>query len=90
MDSVRALLNDAESLVILLLVGLVAGWLAGQLVRGRGFGIVVNIVIGVIGAFLGGFIFRLAGLSTVTLLGQIIAATVGAAVLVFLLNAVRR
>ncbi len=90
MDSVRALLNDAESLVILLLVGLVAGWLAGQLVRGRGFGLVINVVIGVIGAFLGGFIFRVAGLATVTLLGQIIAATVGAVVLVFFLNAIRR
>ncbi len=90
MDAVRALLNDVEALIVLLLVGLVAGWLAGQLVRGRGFGLVVNIVIGVIGAFLGGFLFRLAGISTVTLLGQIIAATVGAVVLVFLLNAIRR
>lgn len=90
MDSVRALLNDGESLLVLLLVGLVAGWLAGQIVRGRGFGLLANLAIGVIGAFLGGWIFRVAGLATVTLLGQIIAATVGAVLLALLLNALRR
>jgi len=90
LDSVRALLNDGESLLVLLLVGLVAGWLAGRIVRGRGFGLLATLAIGVVGAFLGGWLCRVAGLSAVTLLGQVIAATVGAVLLVLLLNALRR
>lgn len=90
MDSLRALFNDTESLVILLLVGLIAGWLAGQLIRGRGFGMLLNIVIGVIGAYLGGIIFRAIGVGGSGMLWMIVSATVGAMVLVFFLNALRR
>ena len=90
MDSLRALFNDTESLVILLLVGLIAGWLAGQLIRGRGFGMLLNIVIGVIGAYLGGIIFRAVGVGGPGMLWMIVSATVGAMVLVFFLNALRR
>ena len=46
-----------------ILIGLVAGWLAGQLVRGGGFGVVGDIIVGVLGALLGGFLFRSAGVS---------------------------
>ncbi len=46
-----------------ILIGLVAGWLAGQLVRGGGFGVIGDIVVGVVGALLGGFLFRLLGVS---------------------------
>jgi uncharacterized membrane protein YeaQ/YmgE (transglycosylase-associated protein family) len=90
MDSLRALFNDTKSLVILLLVGLIAGWLAGQLIRGRGFGMLLNIVIGVIGAYLGGIIFRAIGVGGSGMLWMIVSATVGAMVLVFFLNALRR
>jgi uncharacterized membrane protein YeaQ/YmgE (transglycosylase-associated protein family) len=90
MDSLRAFFNDTESLVILLLVGLIAGWLAGQLIRGRGFGMLLNIVIGVIGAYLGGIIFRAVGVGGAGMLWMIVSATVGALVLVFFLNALRR
>lgn len=90
MDGLRALFHDTESLVILLLVGLIAGWLAGQLTRGRGFGVVLNIVVGVIGAYLGGIIFRAAGVAGHGTLWMIISATIGAMVLVFFINAVRR
>lgn len=90
MDSLRALFSDPESLVILLLVGLIAGWLAGQLIRGRGFGMLLNIVIGVIGAYLGGIIFRAVGVGGSGMLWMIVSATVGAMVLVFFLNALRR
>ena len=90
MDSLRALFNDTESLVILLLVGLIAGWLAGQLIRGRGFGMLLNIAIGVIGAYLGGIIFRAVGVGGSGMLWMIVSATVGAMVLVFFLNALRR
>jgi len=90
LDSLRALFNDPESLVILLLVGLIAGWLAGQLIRGRGFGMILNIVIGVIGAYLGGIIFRAVGVGGSGMLWMIVSATAGAMVLVFFLNALRR
>ncbi len=69
-----------------LLIGLAAGWLAGQLTKGSGFGTVGDLVIGVIGAILGGFLFRLVGIAAYGLLGQLIMATVGAVVLVVVLR----
>ncbi len=77
-------------LVYFLLIGLAAGWLAGQIMRRRSFGLVGNLVVGVLGAFLGGFLFRLLGFAAVGLLGSLIAATVGAILLVFLLDKIRR
>lgn len=73
-------------LIYFLLIGLAAGWLAGQFMKGRGFGLVGNLVVGVIGAVLGGFLFRLVGLAATGLLGTLISATVGAIVLLFLLQ----
>jgi uncharacterized membrane protein YeaQ/YmgE (transglycosylase-associated protein family) len=74
-----------------LLVGLIAGWLAGTLVKGGGFGILGNIVIGIIGAFLGGFLFNLLGLSSNGgLLGSIIVATIGAIVLLIIVRALKK
>ena len=67
-----------------ILIGLAAGWLAGQLVKGGGFGLVGDIVVGVIGALLGGFLFNTFGVSTGGgLLGSLIVATIGAIVLLF-------
>lgn len=74
-----------------LLIGLAAGWLAGQVMRGGGFGLVGDLIVGVIGALLGGFLFRQLGLSSAGgLLGQLIVAFVGALVLLFLLRLIRR
>jgi uncharacterized membrane protein YeaQ/YmgE (transglycosylase-associated protein family) len=73
-------------LIYFLLIGLAAGWLAGQIMKGRSFGIVGNLVIGVIGAVLGGFLFRLLGLLPIGLIGSLVSATVGAVVLLFLLQ----
>ncbi len=74
-----------------LVVGLIAGWLAGVLVKGGGFGIVGDLAMGVLGAFLGGFLFRSLGIGAGGgLLGSIIVATVGAVVLILLLRLVRR
>lgn len=74
-----------------LLVGLVAGWLAGTLVKGGGFGILGNIVIGIIGAMLGGFLFNLLGLSSDGgIIGSIIVATVGAIVLLIIVRALKK
>ena len=77
-------------IVWFLLVGLVAGWLAGKITSGSGFGVLGDIVIGVIGAFVGGFLFRLIGISAGGTLGSIIVATIGAVVLVLIVRAIRR
>ena len=66
----------------LLLVGLVAGWLAGKIMKGSGYGVIGDIVLGVIGAVVGGFLFRLIGIAAYGLLGAIIVATIGAVVLI--------
>jgi uncharacterized membrane protein YeaQ/YmgE (transglycosylase-associated protein family) len=73
-----------------ILVGLVAGWLAGQFMKGGGFGIVGDIIVGVLGALLGGFLFGLLGMSAGGLLGSIIVATIGAVVLIFLVRLIKR
>ena len=73
-------------LIYFLLIGLAAGWLAGKIMKGYSFGVVGNLVVGVIGAVLGGFLFRLVGLLTVGLIGSLVSATVGAVVLLFLLQ----
>jgi uncharacterized membrane protein YeaQ/YmgE (transglycosylase-associated protein family) len=57
------------SLIAFLIVGLVAGWLAGKIMRGRGFGLLGNLAIGVIGSFVGGFVFRLIGLAPTHIVG---------------------
>jgi uncharacterized membrane protein YeaQ/YmgE (transglycosylase-associated protein family) len=78
------------NIIYFLLIGLAAGWLAGQLVKGRGFGLVENLIIGVIGALIGGFIFGTLGVNVGGLLGQLLAATVGALILLYLLKFIRR
>jgi uncharacterized membrane protein YeaQ/YmgE (transglycosylase-associated protein family) len=73
------------------LIGLVAGWLAGKLMKGGGFGVIGDIVVGVLGALLGGFLFSSLGLSAGGgLIGAIIVATIGAIVLIFLLRLIKR
>ncbi len=73
-----------------LLIGVVAGWLAGQITRGHGFGLLGDLVVGVVGAFVGGFVFRLVGLGAYGLVGSLVCATVGAVVLLWLLRVLRR
>jgi len=74
-----------------LVVGLVAGWLAGMLVKGGGFGLIGDLVVGVIGAILGGWLFSTLGASAGGgLLGNIIVATVGAVVLLFIVRVIKR
>ena len=78
-----------QSLILFLVIGLLAGWLAGNIMKGGGFGLVGDLVVGVIGAFLGGWIFSLLGVSTYGLLGMLITALVGAVVLLFLIRLVK-
>jgi uncharacterized membrane protein YeaQ/YmgE (transglycosylase-associated protein family) len=72
-----------------LLIGLCAGWLAGQIVKGSNFGLVGNLIVGVIGALIGGFLFSLLEISHGGLLGELLAATVGAIILLLILRFVR-
>jgi len=73
---------DATSLIWFLLIGLIAGWLAGKVSRGRGFGCIANVILGLIGAVLGGWIFTKLGIFGGGVLYSIAAATLGAVVLV--------
>ena len=78
---------EPTSLVVFLIIGAVAGWLAGLLMRGGGFGLLGNIVVGIIGAFVGGFLFSRVGVSAGGgLIGSLITAVVGAAVLLFIVG----
>jgi len=69
---------------------MIAGWLAGVIWKGRGFGLVPNIVIGIVGSFVGGFLFRLLGIAAHNLVGSIAAALAGALVLLFVISKIRR
>ena len=73
-----------------ILIGLAAGFLAGAVVKGHGFGLVGNLVVGVIGALLGGFLFGLFGLAATNIIGNLISAFVGAVVLLLLIGFVKR
>ncbi len=78
------------ALIWFLLIGLIAGWLAGRVMRGGGFGVVGDMVVGVIGAFLGGWLFGLLGIHAGGLIGSIVTAFVGAVVLILLLRLIKR
>lgn len=69
-----------------LLLGALAGWIAGEIVRGHGFGILGNIVVGIIGALIGGLLTDAFGLGTYGFIGSLVMATLGAVILLFLLN----
>ena len=78
------------SLVIFLLIGAVAGWLAGVIMKGGGFGLAGDIVIGIIGAVLGGWLFRFLGIAAGGLIGAIVTATVGACVLLLIVRLIKK
>lgn len=74
-------------LIWLVVIGAVAGWLAGQFMRGNGFGLVGDIIVGIIGAFIGGYVFRALGANLGGgLIGSIIVAFIGAVLLLFVVR----
>ena len=80
-----------ESLIVFIIVGAVAGWLAGQLVKGYGFGLIGNIVVGIVGAFIAGWLFPAIGLSIGGgILAAIIHATIGAVILLVLIRLIKQ
>lgn len=80
-----------ETILIWILVGAVAGWLAGLVVRGFGFGLIGNIIIGIIGAFLGGWLFGMLGIAIgVGIINTIFTAFIGAVVLLLIVRVIKR
>jgi uncharacterized membrane protein YeaQ/YmgE (transglycosylase-associated protein family) len=74
-----------------LVIGAVAGWLAGQLMKGGGFGLLVDIIVGIVGAFVGGWVAGLLGISIGGgWIASIITATIGAVILIFLMRLIKR
>jgi len=79
------------SLLIFIAIGAVAGWLAGLIMRGGGFGLLGNIVVGIVGSVAGGYLFGLAGIGVGGgLVGSIVTATVGAIVLLFIIRLIKK
>src|SRR5262245_4099153 len=79
-----------ETLIVWLIIGAIAGWLAGQIVQGYGFGLIGNIVVGIVGAALGGLILPRLGLFSVDTAGNIITVVIGSVILLLLIAFVRR
>jgi len=78
------------SVLLFLLVGLAAGWIASALVRGGGFGLIGNLVVGVVGALIGGHILGFFGMTAGGLFGSLLTAILGAVVLLFLIRLIKR
>ena len=72
-------------------IGAIAGWLAGQVVKDGGFGLIVDIIVGIVGAVIGGFLAGVLGISTGGgIIGSIIVAFIGAVILLFILRLIKR
>jgi len=79
-----------NSIVMVLVVGLLAGWLAGKIQKGKGFGVAGDLVIGILGSVFGTWLFGQLGFSTYGFAGNLVVAVVGALVILFLLGAVSK
>jgi len=81
---------DGRGVIWFLVVGLIAGWLAGKIMQGSGFGLVGDLVVGILGAVLGGWLFSLVGIAAWGFVGSIVVAVVGALVLLYVVRVVKR
>jgi uncharacterized membrane protein YeaQ/YmgE (transglycosylase-associated protein family) len=81
---------DITGLIVLLVIGAIAGWLAGTIMKGSKFSLLGNIVIGVIGSIIGGSIFGSLGISAGGLIGSIVTATVGAILLLYIVRLIKK
>jgi len=79
-----------NGIIAFLVIGAIAGYLAGTLMKGGGFGLVGNIVVGIIGAFIGGHLFAFLNISVGGLIGSIVTSTAGAALLLFIVSKVKK
>jgi uncharacterized membrane protein YeaQ/YmgE (transglycosylase-associated protein family) len=78
------------SFLLFLLIGLAAGWLAGQIMKGSGFGLWINLLLGVAGSFIGGFLFQFLGIGGDGILVSLVAAFVGAILLLFIIGKAKK
>jgi uncharacterized membrane protein YeaQ/YmgE (transglycosylase-associated protein family) len=78
------------SLLYFLFVGLVAGWLAGKIMKGSGYGVLGDIVVGILGAMIGGHVLGWFGIFTGGLIGSIFSALVGAIILIFIVRLIKK
>ena len=81
---------ESTGLIAFLFIGALAGWLAGTLMKGGGFGLFGNIVVGIIGAVIGGYVFGLLGVTAGGMIGAIVTATIGAAILLFFVGLIKK
>ena len=79
-----------SGLIWAVIVGLIAGWLAGKVMKGGGYGTLMDIVLGIAGGVIGSFVFGLLGLSASGLTGSIIVSFVGAVILIWLVRQLRK
>ena len=77
-------------LIWVVVIGILAGWIAGEITKGRGFGLLGNLIVGVIGSLLGSFVFGLLGIYAGSIVGRLILAVVGALLLLYLIRFIRR
>ncbi|HKD64834.1 MAG TPA: GlsB/YeaQ/YmgE family stress response membrane protein [Candidatus Acidoferrales bacterium] len=73
-----------------IIIGILAGFIAGKIVKGQGMGTLMDLVVGIVGSILGGWIFTLLGLAAYGLIGQLVMATVGAVVLLLIVRAIKK
>ena len=82
---------SAQSIIVWLVIGAIAGWLAGALVKGGGFGLIGDIVVGIVGALIGGWLAGVLGLSIGTgFIASIVTAVIGAVILLVILRTIKR
>ncbi len=79
-----------RGIIWLLLVGLIAGWLAGKIMKGSGYGLVGDLIVGVLGAVVGGWVFGFLGIAAWGFVGNIIVAVIGAMLLLYLVRIVKK
>jgi uncharacterized membrane protein YeaQ/YmgE (transglycosylase-associated protein family) len=73
-----------------IVIGILAGYLAGKIMRGRGYGVLMDLLLGIVGSILGGMVFGLLGLYSSGVIGQLVIATAGAVLLIYIVRQVRR
>ncbi|MDX1537165.1 GlsB/YeaQ/YmgE family stress response membrane protein [Arsukibacterium sp.] len=76
--------------IAFLIIGALAGWIAGNIMKGKGFGLLGNMLVGIVGAFVGGFLFGLLGLASFGFIGSLVTATVGAIVLIYVVSLIKK
>ena len=79
-----------NEIVYILVVGLIAGWLAGKIMKGKGYSLIGDLVVGVLGAIVGSWIFGVLGLGVYGILGSIVMALIGAMILLYVVRVVKK